>query len=196
VTFLRCRAVSNPADDAVAFDEWENPDEDEPFDEYFDTPLDQQVGGAAAIAEHNATQRLVLSHDAYQRRNDVIDASVAAFPSHGPAARRERVRLSARLAGDRRARRGEILQQRARTTVSTFSTVDELRVFLAEQTSWDWLELVRPTPAGRPTAAVREQRAELARVVAAARARGAGYEDLARILGRSVATVHALAGDA
>jgi hypothetical protein len=185
--------VSDPAEDAVAFDEWEHSgdDWDVPYSED-DDEFEGWEDGGAWIAEHNAVQRLVLAHEAYEHRGDAVEASVAARGA-GTRISREAVTLPPRLAGDRAARHGEILQQRARTTVSTFSSDDELRVFLAEQTNWDWFELVRPTPAGRPTAAVREQRAELARLVVLARAQGAGYEMLARVLSRSLATVHTLA---
>ena len=82
-------------------------------------------------------------------------------------------------------------------TASAFSTDDELRVFLAEATHLDFTELVRATPRGRLTPAERGRRDELARVVFAARQSGAGFEPLARVLGRSLSTVHqlAVAGD-
>jgi hypothetical protein len=158
-------------------------DDDEPFDPYFDIALEEQPGGAAWIATHNAAVR-----DAPQRPTlvEATQQQEAARPS-------ARVWLMPRDARDVEARRGRILRQRVRLTPTAFSTDDALRVFLAERSSLDFEELVRPTPAGHLTTHERSRRDELARVVSLARAEGAGFEPLARVLGRSLSTVHALA---
>ncbi|HEU5216171.1 MAG TPA: hypothetical protein VFU30_11575, partial [Gaiellaceae bacterium] len=90
-------------------------------------------------------------------------------------------------------RRKPRLHQRTRLRTTTFATDDALRDFLAERSSLDFAELVRPTPAGRLTAAERERREEIARLVKLARAEGAGFEPLSRVLQRPLSRVHALA---
>lgn len=177
---------------AESYDDWvkrgnpsPSPDVDgEDDDDEFGPPIPPN------IAEHNAW---VLANNEEARRTDAgwrfgfrgIVSDVA-----------EPVQLAPRLAGETaRIRERPLLRQRKRLNVTAFATDDELRVFLAEQTRVDFAELVRPLPRGRLDGDKRARRAELARVVALARAQGAGFEPLARVLRRSLDTVYRLARD-
>ncbi len=177
----------------------------------FEEPLEYSRDGKARIAEHNAAVAvgdLVEKHHAFEQAAGRLpapsadapalpQADVGTVPTTTPRYRfgAEGEDFDAVLAAPRRSRpRGTVLQERTRyVAAGDFPDDDDLRLFLAERASIDFAELVRPTPAGRLTADERERRNELARVVKLTREKGAGFEQLARVLGRSLATVHALA---
>jgi hypothetical protein len=179
--------------EAEGFDAWANPDDDvgdylDEVDREYGVPLIGDLRAGETVEDRN---RRILDANKLQREN--------ARPG-------ELTLESTKAAGDGRATllprragaavpRGTILHQRTRLAATTFATDDELRLFLAERTDRDFAELIRPTPRGGLNAEERERRAELARLVAEARAAGAGYEPLKRVLGRSLATVHQLARD-
>lgn len=179
--------------DALAYDLWANPDDDdEPFDDDFlDSPLIEPLALddlKSAVRDGSIpSEKLVAAHHAWEQE------WTAGAGAASPAPRRS---AAPRLAGDNRPRHGQILLQRARVQLGDFLTDDELRVFLAERTQWNWADLVQPIPRGRLTPTERRWREELARLVRLARSRGAAFETLARVLNRSLATVHALATSA
>lgn len=182
--------------DAVAYDLHENPDYDGPepdYEAYLDSALTSDEDLEHIVRDDLPERPVVIPEglDAHETWEQVSATDPDPPPQQIPSGLE-----GPRLAGYNRPRRGEILVQRTRVKVGDFVTDDELRVFLAEQTEWEWADLVRPTPPGRLNTDERHRREELARLVGLARSRGAAFETLARVLNRSLATVHALASSA
>jgi hypothetical protein len=98
-----------------------------------------------------------------------------------------------RFAGDVQPVRGVSLREQTRMKAGQFASDKELERFLAETSRLDFDDLIRATPRGRLSFSEQKRRDELARVVQAARERGALVQALARVLNRPVSTIHSLA---